>query len=89
MLSKPFLKNLATKAQHLRPVIVIGNKGLTDAVHQEIESALLAHELIKIKVNAQERADRTMMINTICERHEAALVQAVGHVVVVYKANIP
>jgi len=85
MLTRPFLKNLATKAQQLNPVVIIGGKGLTDPVHQEIEAALLAHELIKIRVGANTREDRQAMIDQIIAHHQATLVQQIGHVVVIYR----
>lgn len=85
MLTRSFLKNLATKAQQLNPVVMIGSKGLTEPVHQEIEAALLAHELIKIKVNAATREDRQAMIDQIIAKHDATMVQQIGHVVVIYR----
>lgn len=85
MLTRAFLKNLATKAQQLNPVVMIGTKGLTETVHQEIDGALLAHELIKIRVSASTKEDRQTMIDQIIAQHEAALVQKIGHVVVIYR----
>lgn len=53
MLTRPFLKNLATKAHQLHPIVIVGGKGLTIQVHQEIDAALTAHELLKIRINAE------------------------------------
>lgn len=87
MLTRPFLKTLATKAHGLRPIVIIGGKGLTENVHKEIEAALLAHELVKIRVNATDREERQAMITDILAQHESALVQQIGHVLVIYRKN--
>ena len=87
MLTKAFLKNLATKAQQLNPVVLTGIKGLTPQVHQEIDVALKAHELIKVRLNAQDKEARQAMITEITEQHQATLVQAIGHVIVLYRPN--
>ncbi len=78
---------LRKKAHHLRPVIIIGNKGLTDSVQLEIERALLDHELIKIKINNNDRAAIKLMFDTICKTREAELIQTVGHTAVIYREN--
>lgn len=85
MLTRPFLKTLATKAHSLRPTVIIGNKGLTENVHNEIEAALLAHELVKIRVNASTREDRKAMVDEIISQHESAMVQQIGHILVIYR----
>lgn len=78
---------LRKKAHHLRPVIIIGNKGLTDAVQLEIERALLDHELIKIKINNNDRKLIKSMFDEICEAREAEFIQTVGHTAVIYREN--
>lgn len=76
---------LRGRAHALNPVVMIGNHGLTAAVQNEIEQALQAHELIKIRVNADNREARTTMITAICAEREAELVQVIGHIAVVYR----
>lgn len=78
---------LKAKAHQLKPVVMIGGNGLTDAVHAEIARALHDHELIKVKVAGAEREARQTMIDNICTTHDAALVQQVGHIAVVYRAR--
>ncbi len=68
MLTRPFLKNLATKAHQFNPVVMIGAKGLTPQVHVEVDAALLAHELIKVKVNAATRESRDAMIKEMADQ---------------------
>ena len=74
---KRYLKGLAHK---LKPVVMIGDKGLTDNVLTEIELALEHHELIKIRVSGQERADRQAMLDAITAKTQADLVLTIGHI---------
>lgn len=79
------LKGLAHK---LKPVIMIGNNGLTPAVNQEIDRALNDHELIKIKVQSEDRELRKELFTAICDTHQAESVQVIGKIAVVYRKNI-
>ena len=72
-----YLKGLA---HPLKPVVMIGNSGLTPAVLNEIEQALSHHELIKVRVSGQERADRKQMLDQIAEQTGAELVMIIGHI---------
>lgn len=87
MLTRNFLRNLKTKAQHLHPIVIIGNNGLTEQIHHEIDIGLVAHELIKVRVNAENRDDRKTMIDKIAQTASATIVQTIGHVLVLYRAN--
>lgn len=78
-------KELRAKAQKLSPVVIIGQNGLTPSVNTEIDIALNAHELIKIRINADTRDDRQLMIADIIKNHQADLVQQVGHVVSIFR----
>jgi RNA-binding protein len=71
----------------LKPVVTIGDAGLTDNVAGETDRALRDHELIKVKVRAAEREDRDRMIDELARRTDSALVQRVGHVAVLYRPN--
>jgi RNA-binding protein len=64
----------------LKPVVMIGNKGLTETVLNEIDNALNHHELIKVRVSGQEKADRTQMLNEIAEKTNADIIQVIGHI---------
>jgi len=74
---KRYLKGLA---HSIKPVVMVGNSGLTDAVLAEIDNALEHHELIKVRVSGQERADRKAMLDHIAEKTGADLVQVIGHI---------
>ncbi|MGH8677196.1 MAG: YhbY family RNA-binding protein [Burkholderiales bacterium] len=78
---------LRAAAHKLHPVVLIGDHGLTDQIMQEIERNLLAHELIKIRVAGTERDDRAGILAQICERLDAAPVQQIGRILVVFRPN--
>ena len=76
---------LRAKAHALNPVVSIGQHGLTPAVLHEIDVALLAHELIKIRVANDDRAARELLYAKICAELDAAPVQHIGKLVVVWR----
>ena len=87
MLSPAERKSLKARAHSLEPVVIIGGKGLTDEVVAEIDRALQAHELIKIRAAALERAEREQALGAICEKTGADAVQHIGKVLVLYRKN--
>jgi len=88
MLSLTVSERLALKgrAHALSPIVMIGNAGLTEAVLKEIAASLKTHELIKIRVMA-ERPQREAILAEICNRLNAAPVQHIGKILVVYQPN--
>jgi RNA-binding protein len=78
-------RTLRAKAHHLHPVVSIGLRGLTPAVLHEIDVSLKAHELIKIRVWSDARAERDAMLTRICEDLGAAAVQHLGKLLVVWR----
>ena len=79
-------KKLKAQAHPLNPVVMIGQAGLTDAVIKEINVALDAHELIKVKIRA-ERDDRRAISEQIISATQAELVQSIGQIAVLYRKN--
>ena len=79
-------KKFRAQAHGLKPVIMIGQAGLTSAVLAEIELALDTHELIKIKIRA-EREERKKISEKICSDTGAALIQTIGQIAVIYRVN--
>ncbi len=71
----------------LKPVVLMGNAGLTDNVMAEIDQALDDHELIKVKVVADDREQRRAHIETICLKADASLVQAVGKIALLFRRS--
>jgi RNA-binding protein len=78
---------LRAEAHKLTPVVIIGDKGLTDEVLAEIDRSLKAHELIKVRAATDERDARDLWLETICEKLQAHPVQQIGKVFVVFRAN--
>ena len=77
--------HLKARAHALEPVVHVGHGGLTEAVFAEIEKALTAHELIKVRAGAAERDERASILEAICARTGAAHVQSVGKVMVLWR----
>jgi RNA-binding protein len=82
-------KLLKTQAHKLDPVVIIGGKGLTDAVLKEIDLALKAHELIKVRAPVMDRDERDEALSAICARLGAQAVQQVGKVFVLFRSRPP
>ncbi|HTC51861.1 MAG TPA: ribosome assembly RNA-binding protein YhbY [Steroidobacteraceae bacterium] len=78
---------LRGRAHALKPIIQIGGKGLTEAVAKETQRALQDHELIKVRATAADRVARDALIAELVARTNSALVQRIGHVAVLYRAN--
>ena len=76
---------LKAQAHPLEPVVQIGQAGLTDAVVGELEKALTAHELIKVRVGGADREARAELGTAICARTGAAAVQQVGRILVLWR----
>ncbi len=79
-------KKLRAKAHSLKPVIMIGQAGLSAAVLAEIELALDCHELIKVRIRA-EREDRKLITEKICTDTKADLIQNIGQIAVIHRLN--
>jgi RNA-binding protein len=86
MLTAAERKALKARAHKLDPVVLIGGKGLTDEVVKEVDAALKAHELIKVRASL-ERDDREVAFKALCERTGAQAVQHIGKVFVIYRKN--
>jgi RNA-binding protein len=87
MLSAAERKALKGRAHKLEPLVQIGAKGLTDEVVGEIDRALKAHELIKVRAAGLEREARAEALSAICARTGAQTVQQVGKVFVLFRKN--
>jgi RNA-binding protein len=78
-------RELKGLAHHLDPVIMIGDKGLSDSVMLETAAALKAHGLIKIRVMGDERDARLEMLSKLCDQLGCEKVQTIGKLLVVYR----
>ena len=86
-LSSDEIRALRARAHSLNPVVSIAQNGLTEAVLKEIDACLKAHELIKIRVYNDDREVREQYLTTICEELQAAPVQHIGKLLVVWRPN--
>lgn len=77
--------HLKARAHALEPVVQVGNSGVTDALITEVDRALTAHELIKVRVGTDDRADRVAVGDEICARTGAVAVHRVGKVVILWR----
>lgn len=78
---------LKAQAHALKPVVMIGQNGLTDAVVREADMALKAHELIKIRVRNDDRDEREQFAQIFCERLNAQLVAHSGKLIILWRKN--
>jgi RNA-binding protein len=81
---KQYLKQLA---HDLKPVVMIGQYGLTEGVLAEIDLALNHHELIKVKIAASDRDTKKLIAEAIIRETEAAQVQLMGSVLSLYRQS--
>ncbi len=73
------------EAHHLDPVVLIGGDGLTAAVKKEVDAALKAHGLIKVRVFSDDRAAREAMLQTLSDELDAAPIQHIGKLLVLWR----
>ena len=82
-------KALRAQAHHLDPVVMIGTDGYSDAVHKELDAALSAHGLIKVRVFSDAREQREALLRVAAERLNAAPVQHIGKLLVLWRPQPP
>jgi putative YhbY family RNA-binding protein len=85
VLSAAQRKALRSRAHRLHPVVAIGDNGLTDAALREIDTSLRSHELIKVRVAVEGRQEREACLARICEALNAAPVQHIGKILVIWR----
>jgi RNA-binding protein len=81
---KNFLRGLA---HNINPIITIGSNGLSEAVLKELEIALDHHELLKIKLPANDKAEKASLMATICAKTNSEPVQIIGRTGVIYRQS--
>ena len=82
-------KGHRSSAHHLDPVVMIGGEGLTPAVSKEIDNALNAHGLIKVRVFSDDRAAREAMLQKLADTLDAAPIQHIGKLLVLWRPMPP
>ena len=82
-------KEKRSEAHHLDPVVMIGSDGLTPAVSKEVDAALNAHGLIKIRVLSDERSNRETIFAALADALGAAPIQHIGKLLVLWRPMPP
>ena len=77
------------EAHHLDPVVMIGSDGLTPAVQKEVDAALDAHGVIKVRIFSDERTTRETIFNTLADVLGAAPIQHIGKLLVLWRPIQP
>ena len=72
----------------MKPVVLLGSKGLTQAVIDETDQMLSVNELIKVKLTGVEKDDRKTTAESICQSLNAELIQIIGHVATIYRKKV-
>ena len=81
---KRFLRSLA---HNLKPVVMLGNSGLTEGVINETVSRLAHHELIKVRISGADREERSTMSETLARESGSEVVNTIGHITVLYRRS--
>ncbi|MCG8370232.1 MAG: ribosome assembly RNA-binding protein YhbY [Proteobacteria bacterium] len=82
---KKYLRGLGHR---LKPLVVVGDAGLSDSLLAELESTLDRHELLKVRVRTGDRDARNRIVARLCADSSAELVQRIGNVALLYRPNL-
>ena len=84
------IRHLRGVAHHSRAIVTVGNLGPGTGVSAELDCALKAHELVKIKLPATSRQEKKILLDRLCADTDAIPIQLIGRVGVAYRpANPP
>jgi RNA-binding protein len=86
-LTEPQRKYLRRLGHDREPIVLIGQKGLTDNVVAELDRALRDHELVKVRARVRDRDERDRVLAELAAGTSAELVQRIGHVALYYRRN--
>ena len=89
-LTKGQIKGLRAEGHRvkLKPVVIIGQKGLSENLHAEIDAALVHHELLKLRIPGMNKPEKKEIADLICQQHRADLIELIGNVIVIFRRNI-
>jgi RNA-binding protein len=85
ILSRDQRLRLKSDSHHLEPVVRLGAHGLTEAVFKEIDRALTAHQLVKVRLHASPRPQREELFAEVAGRLGAARIQLIGRLMVLFR----
>ena len=86
-LSESQKKYLRGRGHDLKPVVTVGDAGLSASLMAEYESTLAHHELIKVRLRVGDRSARDAIIDELCVSSSSELIQRVGNVALIYREN--
>lgn len=86
-LNKMQTKWLRRLAHDLKPIVSVGNHGITPALLNELEQSLLAHELVKVRLPAISRKDKRTIIDALAHSMHSEIVTVIGHMLVLYRPH--
>lgn len=86
-LSKSQLKFLKTLTHNLKPVIMVGQNGVTENILKELETALDFHELVKIKIAGENKASCATVIEQLIDASAAETIQKIGKTLTLFRRN--
>ncbi|MFN9746239.1 MAG: YhbY family RNA-binding protein [Betaproteobacteria bacterium] len=89
MLTPAQRKEHRAAAHHLDPVVMIGADGATAAVEKELDAALNAHGLVKVRVFSDDRTAREALLATLADKLSAAAIQHIGKLLVLWRPIPP
>lgn len=78
-------RHLRGLAHNLKPVVMIGNGGITEGVLAELNERVAQHELLKVRISGQDRTERLKMAEELCNQTNSQLVTTIGHIAVLYR----
>lgn len=87
MLNARQIRHLRALAHGLDPVVRVGQQGVTPAVLAELDAALEAHELVKVKISASDRRERQARVEQLASGCGAEIVQTIGHTVTLFRTS--
>lgn len=86
-LSESQKKHLRGLGHKLKPVVTVGDAGISDSLLNEFDSTIAHHELIKVRVRAETRQQRDALLDELCRRGSAERVARIGNVALLYRRN--
>jgi len=86
-LNKKQIQYLKGVAHPLKPVVLLGNNGLTEAVVAEIDYALGHHELIKVKIPTDDKETKSLIVEAICRETNGTKIQVIGKTLIIYRQS--
>ena len=80
-------KKLRSIAHGLSPIVTIGQHGIKETTHKEINKALDFHQILKVKIATGDKDERMALTELIAKQHNASIIQSIGNMAIFYKKN--